>query len=218
MNIERARFNMVEQQIRPWDVLDMDVLNLLHVVKRERFVPVAYKSLAFADTEIPLNEATGARMLVPRVEARILQSLKMKPHEKVLQIGTGSGYMAALLGAHADRVWSVEIDPGLAETARASLERAGVTNVTVRVGNGLVGLLEQASFDVIMISGAVAEIPQTLLSQVKPGGRLFAFVGTAPAMQARLLTRSGNQFKTTVLFETVVETLTDPAVASTFSF
>jgi len=219
MNIERARFNMVEQQIRPWNVLDLDVLDLLYVVKREHFVPPAYKHLAFADTEIPLDTAASAtRMFAPRVEARVLQALAMKPHEKVLEVGAGSGYMAGLLGAHADHVWTIEIDPKQAETARANLDRAGITNVVVKVGNGLVGLLEHASFDVIMLSGALAAIPATLLAQLKSGGRLFAFVGSAPAMQAQLITRSGDQFKTTVVFETVVESLIDPAAGSTFTF
>ena len=140
MNFEQARFNMIEQQVRPGKVLNLDVLDLLYVVKREEFVPPEYRRLAFADTQIPLGGAAGACMFAPRVEAHALQALAMKKHENVLEVGTGSGYMAALLGAHADHVWSVEIDPQLAETARANLQRAGATNVSVAVGNGLAGL------------------------------------------------------------------------------
>ncbi|OHC63815.1 MAG: protein-L-isoaspartate O-methyltransferase, partial [Rhodocyclales bacterium GWA2_65_20] len=156
MNYEQARFNMIEQQLRPWKVLDQKVLDELFLVKREEFVPPAYSGLAFADTEIPLGGGSGACMLPPKVEARALQALAMKKHENVLEIGTGSGYMAALLGAHADHVWSIEIDPQLAAMARENLRRAGVTNVSVEVGNGLAGLAAHAPYDVIMVSGAMA--------------------------------------------------------------
>ena len=218
MNFEQARFNMIEQQVRPGKVLNLDVLDLLYVVKREEFVPPEYRRLAFADTQIPLGGAAGACMFAPRVEAHALQALAMKKHENVLEVGTGSGYMAALLGAHADHVWSVEIDPQLAETARANLQRAGATNVSVAVGNGLAGLAAHAPYDVIMVSGAVAAVPQVLFDQLKPGGRLFAIEGAAPAMQAVLYTRIGDDFRRVAVFETVVASLRDAEPAPAFVF
>lgn len=218
MNFEQARFNMVEQQLRPARVLDPEVLDVLFVVKREEFVPPAHRRLAFADTEIPLGGGDAAHMFSPIVEARALQALAMKKHENVLEVGTGSGYMAALLGVHADRVWSLEIDPQLAATARENLRRAGVTNVTVEVGNGLAGLAAHAPYDVIMVSGAVAKVPQVLLDQLKPGGRLFAIEGAAPAMQAALHTRVGDAFRRVAVFETVVAPLTDAEPAPAFAF
>ena|SRR5664279_3370670 len=218
MNFEQARFNMIEQQLRPGKVLDPDVLDVLFVVKREEFVPPAHRRLAFADTQIPLGGDTGACMFAPRVEAHALQALAMKKHENVLEVGTGSGYMAALLGAHADHVWSIEIDPGLAETARENLRRAGVTNVSVEVGNGLAGVAAHAPYDAIMVSGAVATVPRALLDQLKPGGRLFAIEGAAPAMQAVLFTRVGQDFRRLAVFETVVAPLRDAEPAPAFVF
>jgi protein-L-isoaspartate(D-aspartate) O-methyltransferase len=218
MNFEQARFNMVEQQLRPGKVLNPDVLEVLFVVKREEFVPPAHRRLAFADTQIPLGGAAGACMFSPRIEAHALQALAMKKHENVLEVGTGSGYMAALLGAHADHVRSIEIDPQLAETARANLRRAGVTNVSVEVGNGLTGLPAFAPYDAIMVSGAVAAVPPALLDQLKPGGRLFAIEGAAPVMQAVLYTRVGEDFRRLAIFETVVAPLRDAEPAPAFVF
>lgn len=218
MNFEQARFNMVEQQLRPGKVLDPDVLEVLFVVKREEFVPSAHRRLAFADTQIPLGGDAGACMFAPRVEAHALQALAMKKHENVLEVGTGSGYMAALLGVHADHVWSIEIDPRLAETARENLRRAGVTNVTVEVGNGLAGLPAHAPYDVIMVSGAVAAAPKALLDQLKPGGRLFVIEGKAPAMEAVLYTRVAGEFRRLAVFETVVAPLRDAEPEPAFVF
>lgn len=218
MNFEQARFNMIEQQLRPWEVLNQDVLDVLFVVKREDFVPPAHRRLAFADTEIPLGGAKGASMFAPKIEAHALQALAMKKHENVLEIGTGSGYMAALLGAHADHVWSVEIDPAMAETARENLRRAGVSNVSVDVGDGLAGLPAHAPYDAIMVSGAVATVPRALLEQLKSGGRLFAIEGAEPAMEAVLYTRVGDEFRRRSVFETVVAPLADAAPASSFVF
>jgi protein-L-isoaspartate(D-aspartate) O-methyltransferase len=218
MNFEQARFNMVEQQLRPGKVLNPDVLDMLFMVKREEFVPPAHRRLAFADTQIPLGGDAGARMFAPIVEALALQALAMKKHENVLEVGTGSGYMAALLGAHADHVWSVEIDPQLAAAAVENLRRAGVTNVSVEVGNGLSGLPAHAPFDAVMVSGAVAKVPQVLLDQLKPGGRLFAIEGAAPAMEAVLYTRAENAFKRRAVFETVVDSLRDAEPAPVFVF
>ena len=209
MNLEQARFNMIEQQIRPWDIVDSKVLDLLFIVKREAFVPVAYQDLAFADTELPLGH--DAVMLAPKIEAHALQALAMRPHEKVLEVGTGSGYMAALLGAHADHVWSLEIVPELAAVARENLRLYGVSNVTVETGDGLQGMPAQAPFDVIMISGAVSVVPPELLAQLKVGGRLFAIVGEAPAMQAQLITRvNDSSYSTVTQFESSTELLKAP--------
>ena len=210
MNLEQARFNMIEQQIRPWDIVDSKVLDLLFIVKREAFVPAAYQDLAFADTELPLGH--DAVMLAPKIEAHALQALAMRPHEKVLEVGTGSGYMAALLGAHADHVWSMEIVPELAAVARENLRLYGVSNVSVETGDGLQGMPAQAPFDVILISGAVSVVPPELLAQLKVGGRLFAIVGEAPAMQAQLMTRvNDSSYSTVTQFESSTELLKAPA-------
>jgi protein-L-isoaspartate(D-aspartate) O-methyltransferase len=217
MNFEQARFNMVEQQIRTWDVLDQDVLDLLFAVRREDFVPPTYRNLAFSDTEIPLG--FGACMLAPAVEARALQALQLKRNETAFEVGAGSGYMAALLAACADRVWSAEIVPQLAEMAKANLRRAGTMNASVEVCDGLPGLPAQAPFDVIMISGAVPVVPRQLLDQLKPGGRLFAIVGVAPVMEAQLITRMGEDgFRTVNLFETQTATLANAPRAEAFVF
>lgn len=207
MNIEQARFNMIEQQIRPWDVLDPEVLDLLFVVKREDFVPPAYRSLAFADMEIPLGQ--GQVMLAPKIEARLLQELGVKKTDKVLEIGTGSGYMAALLAARAEYVVSVEQVAELAQAARQNLERAGATNVTVETGNGLSGWPQRGPYDVIVLSGSVPVLPSEVLKQLRVGGRLVAIVGEAPVMEAQMVTCTAEGvFNTINLFETVAPALT----------
>lgn len=218
MNVEQARFNMIEQQIRPWDVLDQSVLSLLAVVKREDFVPTAHKALAFMDTEIPLPN--GGHMLAPRVEARLLQELKVARHEKVLEIGTGSGYMAALLGHKAQSVITLEQDGEQAKAATEALKRNGVMNVKVREADGSQGLAAEAPFDVILLSGSVAEVPQALLDQLKPGGRLAAIVGEEPMMRAMLYTRAGAgaEVRHSVLFDTVAPRLAGFVARSAFSF
>jgi protein-L-isoaspartate(D-aspartate) O-methyltransferase len=216
MNVEQARFNMIEQQIRPWNVLDQGVLSLLAVVKREDFVPAAHKALAFMDTEIPLPN--GGHMLAPRVEARLLQELKVARHEKVLEVGTGSGYMAALLGHKAQSVITLERDGDQAKAAAEALKRNGVMNVKVLEADGSQGLAAEAPFDVILLSGSVAEVPQALLDQLKPGGRLAAIVGEAPMMRATLYTRVGAELRSTVLFDTVAPRLAGFAMHSAFSF
>jgi len=217
MNFEQARFNMIEQQIRPWDVLDPSVLALLAVVKREDFVPAAYRNMAFTDVELPL--ANGQKMLPPRVEARWMQELKIERHEKVLEIGTGSGYMAALLGHKAQQVFTVEKDEQLAAQARDALRRNGVLNVTVVAGDGVKGLAGEAPFDVILLSGSVPQAPQALLEQLKIGGRMGVIVGDEPAMSARIITRTGErEFATKNLFETVVQRLDGFDTGSHFTF
>jgi protein-L-isoaspartate(D-aspartate) O-methyltransferase len=217
MNIEQARFNMIEQQIRPWNVLDQDVLDLLHVVKREQFVPAAYQNLAFADVEIPLPG--GEAMLAPKFEARILQETGVKKHETVLEIGTGSGYMAALLAHRAAKVTTVEINPETAELAKKNLANAGIHNVTVEVGNGAQGWEKGAPYDVIVISGALEVLPEAILKQVKVGGRIAAIVGQAPVMEAAIISRTGeNTYSTIKVFETNVRYLTGAPVPSHFQF
>jgi protein-L-isoaspartate(D-aspartate) O-methyltransferase len=195
MNIETARFNMIEQQIRPWEVLDGQVLSLLSVVKRENFAPMAHKALAFVDMEIPLGKDgdTDQVMLAPRVEARFLQNAAVKPSDKVMEIGTGSGYMAALLAHQAASVISFEIDPALAQQARANLQTAAIHNAEVRIADGSQGAPADGPFDVIMLSGSVPGVPQVLLNQLSIGGRLLAVVGEEPMMRASVITRTADQ-------------------------
>ena len=216
-DLELARFNMIEQQIRPWDVLNLDVLKLLSVVHREDFVPPAHKALAFVDMEIPLPG--GQYMLAPRVEARMLQDLDVKPTEKVLEVGTGSGYMAALLGKRAQRVVTLEIDAGLAAAARDNLQRAGIGNVEVRQADGSKGLAGEAPFDVIVLSGSVAEVPRALLDQLKVGGRLAAIVGGEPIMRATFITRTGDaSYETKQPWDTSAPRLAHFVEPSRFTF
>ena len=217
MNIEQARFNMIEQQIRPWEVLDPQVLDLLFVVKREDFVPDAYRNLAFADMEIPLG--SGQAMLAPKIEAKLLQELDITKTDKVLEIGTGSGYMAALLAARAEHVVTVESRPELAEVARRNLERAGVNNVTVEDGNGANGWAQRGPYDAIVVSASLPAVPAALLRQLRVGGRLAVIVGEAPVMEAQLITCSAEGVYNTVnLFETVVPALDGVEARSAFSF
>ncbi len=236
MNYEQARFNMIEQQIRPWEVLDSQVLALLAIIKREDFVPTAYRSLAFADMEIPLTSHAlhpgakgqpGQCMLSPKVEARILQDLAVQKHEKVLEIGTGSGYMAALLGHRGSQVISLEINPDIADTARGNLQRAGIYNAEVRTGDGASSFTQAISgndplrgpFDVIVLSGSVAAVPESLLTLLKIGGRLSAITGEEPVMHATLVTRVAEAaWRTTQAWDTVAPRLQNFAEPSRFSF
>jgi protein-L-isoaspartate(D-aspartate) O-methyltransferase len=217
MNLELARFNMIEQQIRPWDVLDTAVLHLLALVKREDFVPLAHKALAFVDMEVPLPG--GQCMLAPRVEARMLQDLAVQKHEKVLEIGAGSGYMAALLAHRAQRVISLEINADLVTMARNNLQKAGVHNAEVRHGDGAKGVPIEGPFDVIVLSGSVAEVPQALLAALKVGGRLAAVVGEEPMMRATFVTRvSDTECRTVQPWDTVAPRLVNFAERSSFVF
>lgn len=221
MNFEQARFNMIEQQIRPWNVLDGEILDLLSQVRREAFVPVAHQSLAFADLELPLRGSgeNGMCMLAPKVEARMLQDLAVKKHEKVLEIGTGSGYMAALLAQRAQRVITLEIDAELANQARSNLSKAGITNVDVRQADGAQGIPADSPFDVIVLSGSVAEVPHKLLEQLKTGGRLMAIVGDAPVMRATLITRtSAVEYLSTQGWDTLAPRLLNFPEHPRFSF
>jgi protein-L-isoaspartate(D-aspartate) O-methyltransferase len=217
MNIEQARFNMIEQQIRTWEVLDQDILSLLSIVKREDFVPPAYRSMAFVDTEVPLPK--GQSMLAPKVEARLLQELGVQRHERVLEVGSGSGYMAALLAHKAQHVTTVEIDPDLAGFATENLKRAWVMNATVLNADASKALPVDGPFDVIVLSGSVAEVPRSLLGQLKPGGRLTAIVGQLPIMQAVLVTRGRESgFASVELFDTVAPRLVGFGEPSRFTF
>ena len=206
MNIEQARFNMIEQQIRPWDVLDKGVLGLLAVVRREDFLPPATRSLAFVDTEVPLGE--GESMLAPRVEARMLQDLQVQRHERVLEVGTGSGFMAALLGHRAQSVISLEIKPALARTATENLRRSGASNVTVVQADGARGHAAEGPFDAIMLSGSVSKVPDELLKQLKPGGRLVAIEGDDPVMEAvRYTAAADGTYSRVALFDLTAKRL-----------
>ncbi len=217
MNIEQARFNMIEQQIRPWDVLDLEVLGLLSIVKRENFVPAAYRDLAFADLELPLPG--GHKMLFPRVEARVLQELAVKKHENVLLIGAGSGYLAALFAARAQHVTAVDIDPVVAKLAEDNLRNNGVTNVEVALGDGSRGWPAKAPYDVICVAGGLPVVPQEMLEQLKVGGRLSAFVGGRPVMKAQVITRiDDTQYRVADVFETYVDHLVNAIEPSRFKF
>ena len=217
MDLNQARFNMIEQQIRPWEVLDPQVLELLSVVRREDFVPLAQQALAFVDMELPLGN--GQVMLAPRVQARLLQELALQKTDKVLEVGTGSGFMAALLAHQAASVLSLEIDAGLATQAQKNLYKAGVNNVTVRNADGSQGAAADGPFDAILLSGSVAEVPQALLAQLKVGGRLVAIVGDEPMMRATVVTRtSDTAFTTTQPWDVNAARLSGFAEPSRFAF
>ena len=217
MNVEQARFNMIEQQIRTWEVLDPQVLDLLFQVKRELFVPQPHKALAFADLEIPLGH--GEAMLQPKVEARILQELALQPQENVYEVGTGCGYLTALLASRARHVTSVEIHTNLQERAAANLRTAGIRNATLLQGDGARAPLAESAFDVIVLGGSTPILPQAFLDRLAPGGRLFAIVGDAPVMKAVLVNQpAAGAFQHTELFETVVKPLVNAAQPPRFRF
>ena len=225
MSLDQARFNMIEQQIRPWEVLDANVLALLSRVHREAFVPAAHQALAFADMELPLTHPAveGQCLLAPKVEARMLQDLQLKPTDKVLEVGTGSGYLAALLASLAQRVVSIEIDPNLARSARENLQKAGITNADVRTAdaaaNQFAACTAEGPFDAIVLSGSVAEIPPALLALLAPGGRLVAIVGQEPMMRATVVSRVGDaSFQTAQPWDTVAPRLHNFPEPSRFQF
>jgi protein-L-isoaspartate(D-aspartate) O-methyltransferase len=225
LSLEQARFNMIEQQVRPWEVLDGRVLELLGSVRREDFVPAAQRALAFADLELPLEQPAveGRCMLAPRVQARLVQDLGLQPTDKVLEIGTGSGYTAALMASLAQQVFSLEIDPATAERARANLQRAGLRNVDVRTAdaaaNGFAACRSGAPFDAILLGGSVAEVPAALLELLAPGGRLIAIAGGEPVMRATLITRTGpSSFRTEQPWDTVAARLQNFPEPSRFRF
>ncbi|CAN5370486.1 protein-L-isoaspartate O-methyltransferase [soil metagenome] len=222
-DVERARFNMIEQQIRPWDVLDETVLALLGEVKREEFVAPTLRELAFIDRELPLlvdGVDTGETMLTPKLEARIVQEILPKPTDTVLEIGAGSGYMAALLSRRTRHVTSVEVDPRLAALAEANLRRAGIDNVSVVTGNGAEGFqLGNRHPDIIVVSGSLPSVPPAILADVAIGGRIFCVTGTGIVMSGQLITRTDELgFDRETLFETWVKPLRDAVRPSKFSF
>jgi protein-L-isoaspartate(D-aspartate) O-methyltransferase len=217
MNIEQARFNMIEQQIRPWDVLDPAVLGLLAEMKRERYVPEAHRELAFADLEIPIGE--GQAMWQPKVEARVLQELEVGAGDAAYEVGTGSGYFAALLAKRAKHVTSVEIRAGLAERAKRNLQADGVANVTLLAGDGGLAPLGEAGYDVIVLGGSTPVLPQAFLERLNPGGRLFAVVGDAPVMKALLVRQAERgDFQRIELFETQLLPLDNALQPARFRF
>ena len=221
MNLEQARTNMVEQQIRTWEVLDQDILDLLYVVPREEFVPQKHRELAFSDMEIPIEEGVkaGERMWQPKMEARVLQELDLRKTDRVLEVGTGSGYFTALLSHRAAQVVSVEIKPALAAFGRANLERHGADNVILEIGDAARGWPAHAPYDVIVLTGSTPLLPPSLVEQLAPGGRLFAVVGEAPAMSARLvLSFEAGALRSSTLFETVIAPLVNAERPSRFRF
>lgn len=212
LSIANARHKMIEQQIRPWSISDLEVLNVLKVIKREHFVTDAQINLAFMDIQLPILDS-GETMLEPKIEARVLQALKPNGKETVLEIGTGSGYMAALLGYFAKHVTSIEMNPQLAAFAIENLNKSRIPNVSVETGDGANGweVNEGQSYDIICVSGGLPKIPKDLQNQLKVGGRLLAFVGQEPVMSAVLITRiSHDLFQSKTLFETMVPMLKVP--------
>ncbi|KAF7597946.1 MAG: protein-L-isoaspartate O-methyltransferase [Candidatus Dactylopiibacterium carminicum] len=217
MDFTQTRFNMIEQQIRPAGVLDPQALEILALAHRELFVPAHLRTLAHADTELPIG--AGQTMLAPRVEGALLQAVGACRGARVLEIGTGSGYMAALLATHAQQVWTVEIEPVLATQARENLATAGVTNVEVLIGDGCLGYAAEAPYDVILASGAVSRLPEAWREQLRPGGRLLAVLGTGTIQRAHRITRSeSGEWQDQVLFETHVPVLSLHGQPSTFVF
>ncbi len=215
MNVELARRNMIEQQIRPWDVSDDQVLDLIADTPREAFVPEALRAMAFTDIEIPLGG--GRHMLAPRVEARIMQALKVQPHEKVLEVGTGSGYLTALLARRAAHVYSVDIDPAMLRMAEDNLNDQGIDNVTLEEGDAAHGWDAHVPYDIIVLGGSVAQLDPSLKHALSGGGRLFAVVGEGPAMCARLITRTGGaEWSEEELFEIDLEPLENSAAPQHF--
>lgn len=217
MDFELARHNMIEQQIRPWEVLDQNVLDLLARVRREDFVPPVYRSLAFADMEIPIGH--GEAMWYPKIEARLLQALALKRTDRVLEVGTGSGYLTALMAAQAMQVVSVEIHPDLKEAAEAKLKAHGFANVQVKCGDAARDWAQDGRFDAIVLTGSTPLLPQAYLNRLNPGGRMFAVVGESPVMQAWLVTCVGHDARRTdVLFETDLKALVNALQPERFVF
>lgn len=217
MDFGAARFNMIEQQIRPWDVLDPRVLDLIARTPREAFVPEKYQTLAFADIEIPLDH--GEVMMAPKIEARLLQALDVHPTDVILEIGTGSGYLTALLAQLGRHVYSIDIHPDFVESAHRKLEAQGIRNVTLEIADGAQGWDKHAPYDVIVLTGSVPQLPETLPRTLQRAGRLFAVVGDAPVMEAVLITRTGDsEFRRETVFETVLPPLANIRQPSRFVF
>ncbi len=217
MDIEQARFNMIEQQIRTWEVLDQEVLDLLFVIKRERFVPEKWRALAFADMEIPLG--LGQTMWPPKLEARCIQELGLKKTDTVLEVGTGSGYLCALLAARSQHVYSVEIYPEFSKQAARTLKTEGVTNITLDTGDASRGWNKHAPYDVIVLTGSVPLLIEVYQQALKPEGRLFVIVGDPPVMEAKLITCvAPGEYSSVDLFETSVAPLVNAPQPERFVF
>ncbi len=215
LNIEQARFNMIEQQIRTWEVLDQHVLDVLTQTPREAFVPDAHRALAFADLQIPLGHGQG--MLHPKMEGRILQSLAIRPTDRILEIGPGSGYLPACLAKLGSHVDSIDIHADFIDSAALRLAAHALGNVTLSVGDAAAGWSQGAPYDVIVLSGSLPVATPAFQQQLAPGGRLFMVTGSAPAMQAWLITRVGaNDFSRECLFETVLTPLINAVAAPRF--
>jgi len=207
----------VEQQIRPWDVLDQRVLDLLFRLHRENFVPPQYRALAFVDMEIPIGH--GEKMLAPRVEARIVQELALEPRDRILEVGTGSGYMTALLASLGGHVTSVEIVPAFTQAAGARLAAHGITNVMLETGDAARGWDRHGPYDAIVLTGSVPVLPDAFPGSLRPGGRLIAVVGEPPVMEAQLITCStAGSYSTTGLFETCIAPLKNAVQPERFVF
>jgi len=216
-NLEQARFNMVQQQIRPAEVLDQRVLDLIASVPREEFVPEEYRELAYADTEIAIGH--GQKMMAPRLEARMLQALDIQPEDVVLEIGTGSGYLTTCMARMAARVISLDIHADLTASAGATLKSQGIDNVKLVTGNGLTESQEGGPFDIIAVTGSLPKINEKLKRQLSMGGRLFAVAGDSPAMEAILITRVGDyQWREEAIFETDLGRLDNPKPENSFVF
>lgn len=214
---ETARFNMIEQQIRTWEVLDPTVLDLLKQVPREAFVPPQYAGLAFADLEIPIGH--GQTMLSPKIEGRILQALEVKKTDKVLEIGTGSGYLTALLAKLAKEVISVDINPDLSQIAQQRLTQQKINHVTLEIGDAANGWDAHAPYDVIVFTGSLPMPPDNVQQSLTVGGRMFVVIGEAPVMEATIIRRvAANSFKHDVLFETCLPALTNAPQPQRFQF
>jgi protein-L-isoaspartate(D-aspartate) O-methyltransferase len=217
MNFERARSNMVEQQVRTWEVLDSKVLGLMENVHREDFVPVRYRKLAFADLSVPL--AMGQAMMCPKVEGRMLQSLDLQQEDSILEIGTGSGFITACLSVMARRVVSVELFEELYLEAEIRLRDKHMHNVELYVGDVMTGWQPQQAHDVVVVTGSVPAVPESFRDWVNPGGRMFVVVGESPAMEARLLTRVGfSDWREESLFETDLPRLVNSTPPANFDF
>lgn len=217
LDVERARFNMVEQQIRPWEVLDQRVLDLLLRVRREEYVPPQYRALAFADMEIPLGH--GETMLAPKIEARMLQELALTPEDRILEVGTGSGYMTALLASLGRHVYSVDIVPEFTRTAGVKLHAGGLANVTLETGDAARGWDRDAPYDAVVVTGSLPVLPDAFPGCLRPGGRLIVVVGEPPVMEAQLITCVGaGAYSTTGLFETCIAPLKNAVQPERFVF
>jgi protein-L-isoaspartate(D-aspartate) O-methyltransferase len=217
MNLEQARVNMIESQIRTWEVLDQTVLDLLFAVRREEFVPEKYRPLAFADMEIPIGH--GEMMLAPKMEARMLQELGVRKTDKILEIGTGSGYVTALLAKLGGQVVTVERIPEFSQTATRRLAGQNIDNVKLLAGDGAEGWPAQAPYDVIILTGSVPVLSESFQQQLAIGGRLLAVVGEMPVMTASLVTRIAERaFNSVGLFETAIPPLQNVRQPARFVF